>query len=320
MLVAGPPPPCPTSWTCAGPNATASPPSSRRRATRWPPGARYCSARQPSATANDPDDPPWSCQSVSWPRSQASSHTSQELDRYSGRYQRTSGSRTTRSAHRSRRAARSAVTARSRPGASRPACGTCPPSTSAMACWRSGLTPQPGCSPGPACPRCWATAPLGVIAPADTRTSWDSCHPISPLLNRFSGPFAGSSRDLHSPRAVGRRYRWASAIQTCPGAKVIRCPDVMVNVVPPPALGRDQRAVQALPSRRTRAVPDPVLFAYGGGLPYSGNREARTVVYWITTVAGDSRAPSIVFAGVPSIDTSQRCLAADQVKWNDAAG
>jgi len=67
-------------------------------------------------------------------------------------------------------------------------------------------------------------------------------------------------------------------------------------------------------------VPDPVLFAYGGGVLYSGNREARTVVYWITTVAGDSRAPSIVFAGVPSIDTSQRCLAADQVKWNDAAG
>src|SRR6516165_5796699 len=107
---------------------------------------------------------------------------------------------------------------------------------------------------------------------------------------------------------------------TWPGANVIRCPDAVVKVVPPLAFGRDQCVVQALPSRRTSAVPDPTLSAYGGGLPYSRNREARTVVCWITTVAADSRPPSVVFAGVPSIDTSQRCLLADQVKRNEAAG
>ena len=68
------------------------------------------------------------------------------------------------------------------------------------------------------------------------------------------------------------------------------------------------------------AVPDPTLSAYGGGLPYSRNREVRTVVCWITTVAGDSRPPSVVTAGLPSIDTSQRPFSADQVKRNEAAG
>src|SRR5262249_58191722 len=91
-------------------------------------------------------------------------------------------------------------------------------------------------------------------------------------------------------------------------------------MVPPLASGRDQWVVQAFPARRTSAVPDPVLSAYGGGLPYSRNREVRTVVCWITTVAGDSRPPSGVTAGLPSIDTSQRSLAADQVKRNEAAG
>src|SRR5690242_2856708 len=109
-------------------------------------------------------------------------------------------------------------------------------------------------------------------------------------------------------------------IQTCPGAKVIRLPDVVVKVVPAFASGRDQWVLQAFPSRRTRAVPDPVLSAYGGGLPYSRNLDVRTVVCWITTVVGDSRPPSVVTAGLPSIDTSQRPLAADQVKRNDAAG
>ena len=35
--------------------------------------------------------------------------------------------------------------------------------------------------------------------------------------------------------------------QTWPGAKVIRCPDAVVKVVPPFAFGRDQCVVQALP-------------------------------------------------------------------------
>jgi hypothetical protein len=94
----------------------------------------------------------------------------------------------------------------------------------------------------------------------------------------------------------------------------------VVKVVPPFAVGRDQCVVQALPSRRTSAVPDPVLSAYGGRLPYSRNRDVRTVVCWITTVAADSRAPLAVTAGAPSIDTSQRPFAADQVKRNEAAG
>ena len=101
--------------------------------------------------------------------------------------------------------------------------------------------------------------------------------------------------------------------------EVIRCPDAVVKVVPPFAFGRDQCVVQALPSRKTRAVPDPTLSAYGRGLPYSRNREVRTVVCWITTVAGDSRPPSVVTAGLPSIDTSQRPFSADQVKRNEAA-
>src|SRR5215472_11584287 len=109
-------------------------------------------------------------------------------------------------------------------------------------------------------------------------------------------------------------------IQTRPGAKVIRLPEAVVKVVPPLAFGRDQCVVQALPLRRISAVPDPAVSAYGGGLPYSRNREVRTVVCWITTVAGDSRPPSVVTAGLPSIDTSQWPLFADQVKRNEAAG
>src|SRR6516165_4277631 len=107
---------------------------------------------------------------------------------------------------------------------------------------------------------------------------------------------------------------------TWPRLKVMRWPDAVVKVVPPWKVGRDQCTVQALPSRSTSAVPDPTLCAYGGGLPYSRNREVRTVVCWITTVAGASRPPSVVRARAPSIDTSQRPLAADQVKPNEAAG
>src|SRR5258708_24036096 len=100
----------------------------------------------------------------------------------------------------------------------------------------------------------------------------------------------------------------------------MRWPDAVGRGVPPPAPGGDQGGVQALPLRRTSAVPDPTVSAYGGGLPYSRNRDVRTVVYWITTVAGDIRPPSVVTARVPSIHTSQRPLAADQVKPNEAAG
>src|SRR5215831_2410818 len=101
---------------------------------------------------------------------------------------------------------------------------------------------------------------------------------------------------------------------TGPRAKVIRWPDAVVKVVPPLAAGRDQCTLHSLPSRSTNAWPDPVLSAYGGRLPYSRNREVRTVVCWITTVAGASRPPSVVLAGAPSIRTSQRPLASDQLK------
>ena len=72
--------------------------------------------------------------------------------------------------------------------------------------------------------------------------------------------------------------------------------------------------------RRTTALPDPVLSANGGRLPYSLKREVRTVVCWITTVAAERRAPLELTAGVPSMDTSQCAFAADQVKRNVAAG
>jgi hypothetical protein len=111
-----------------------------------------------------------------------------------------------------------------------------------------------------------------------------------------------------------------STIQTWPGAKVIGWPDAVVKVVPPFAVGRDQCPAHALPSRSTSVVPDPVLSAYGGRDPYSLNREVRTVVCWITTVAAESRTPLELTARVPSIDTSQRPFAADQVKRNEAAG
>src|SRR5262249_24401314 len=116
------------------------------------------------------------------------------------------------------------------------------------------------------------------------------------------------------------RYRWARTIQTCPGAKVIRWPDIGVNVVPPPSLGRDQWAVHAWPSRRTRAVPDPVVCAYGGGWRSAKTRSVCRRLYWITPVAGDSLRPSVVPVRAPSIDSSQRSLAADQEKRNEAAG
>ena len=103
-------------------------------------------------------------------------------------------------------------------------------------------------------------------------------------------------------------------------AKVIGWPELVVKLVPASGFGRDQWVIQALPSRKTSAVPDPTLYANGGGLPYSRNRDVRTVVCWITTVAADSRTPSEVTAGLPSIDTSQRPRAADQVKPNEAAG
>src|SRR5215467_1685177 len=107
---------------------------------------------------------------------------------------------------------------------------------------------------------------------------------------------------------------------TWPRAKVIRWPDAVVNVVPRLAAGRDQCTLHSLPSRSTKAVPDPVLSAYGGRLPYSRNRDVRTVVCWITTVAGASRPLSVVLARAPSIHTSQRPFAADQLKRNEAAG
>src|SRR5271170_4022276 len=172
MLVAEPSPPCATSWTCPGPNATASPAGSRLWLSRRPLGIRYCSTRLPSATANDPDDPPWSCQSVSWPVSQASSQTSHAFDRCSGRYQRTSGSWTTRSAQSSRRAASLTVTARSWAGDRRPVRGKKPQSVSTIACCRCGLTPQPCFRPAPT--RSGGLAPVPsemTVAADDNKTS-----------------------------------------------------------------------------------------------------------------------------------------------------
>src|SRR5260221_3480825 len=169
MLVAEPSPPCATSWTCPGPNATASRASSRLRPSLRPPGTGYCSTGLPSARANDPDAPPWSCQSVSWPPSQASSQTSQAFDRCSGRYQRTSGSCTTRSAQNSGCAAILTVTARSWAGDKRPVRGTRPCSVSTIACWRSGLTPHPCLRPVPTRSGCSAPALPGVMMATDTR-------------------------------------------------------------------------------------------------------------------------------------------------------
>src|SRR6516225_996010 len=165
---------------------------------------------------------------------------------------------------------------------------------------------------------------IGVRLLSDTPTTRLS-YAAGPGQGRRSAGGSQGSRKLpgRSCRCGSRSrcgYRYASTTQTCPREKVIRRPAVVLNVVPPLAFGRDQWVVQAFPSRRTRAVPDPVLSAYGGGLPYSRNREVRTVVCWITTVAGDSRPPPVVTAGAPSIDTSQRPLAGDQVKRNDAAG
>src|SRR5712692_391357 len=170
MLVEDPSPPCATSWTCPGPKATAWPIASCRRHSLRPLGARYCSSRLPSATANDPDDPPWSCQSVSWPHSQASSQTSHVSERCNGRYQRTSGSWTTRSAHSSSRATIVTVTARSWAGDRRPDRGTRSRSVSRIACWRSALTPQPCRRPAPAIPvGSSAPPPLGVMTATDTQ-------------------------------------------------------------------------------------------------------------------------------------------------------
>jgi len=67
-------------------------------------------------------------------------------------------------------------------------------------------------------------------------------------------------------------------------------------------------------------VPVPVLSAYGGRLPASRNREVRTLVYWMTTVAALSGPPSAARAGVPSIQTSHRPALADQRNVNEAAG
>src|SRR5579859_2915250 len=93
-----------------------------------------------------------------------------------------------------------------------------------------------------------------------------------------------------------------------------------MNVVPPSAAGRDQRAVYRWPSRSTMAVPAPVLTAYGGRLPASRKRDVRTVVYWITTVAAPSWPPSAALVGLPSIHTSHRLAWADQRNENAAAG
>ena len=68
------------------------------------------------------------------------------------------------------------------------------------------------------------------------------------------------------------------------------------------------------------ARPDPVLCAKGGRRPCSSNDGVRTVVCWITTVAAESCTPRGLTAGAPSIDTSQRRFAADQVNVNEDAG
>lgn len=119
---------------------------------------------------------------------------------------------------------------------------------------------------------------------------------------------------------MGSRFhgRGASTTHTGPEANVIGCPAVVVNVVPSSVAGRDQRMSQARPSRSTTPVPEPVLSAYGGGFPYSRNREVRTVVYWITTVAALSWPSSVLRAREPSIRTSQRLAAADQVRGLEA--
>ena len=128
------------------------------------------------------------------------------------------------------------------------------------------------------------------------------------------GGLAGASAG--APPVSGR----PSTIQTGPRANVIGWPDAVRKVVPSSAAGRDQRAWKTSPSRSTSARPEPTLFANGVGAcgPVAGG--IVTWVYWMTTVAADSCPSSVLAARDPSIQTSQRPRAADQVKRNEAAG
>ena len=69
-------------------------------------------------------------------------------------------------------------------------------------------------------------------------------------------------------------------------------PGPMAKVLPPkvPAAVRTQALTGATGAR-------PTLPAYGGRCAYSGNREMRTVVYWITTVAAPSWPSSVLLRG-----------------------
>ena len=51
-----------------------------------------------------------------------------------------------------------------------------------------------------------------------------------------------------------------------------------------------------------------------------GEPRGATVVYWMITVAADSSPSLVLAASAPSIETSQRCWSADQVKVHEAAG
>src|SRR6516225_2869444 len=72
-----------------------------------------------------------------------------------------------------------------------------------MACWRTALTPQPGCSPGPACPR-WAPAPRGGTVAAGTRPSLGNSPSIFLPATEPSTAAPTATTLLPSSRAGGR--------------------------------------------------------------------------------------------------------------------
>src|SRR5579859_127893 len=64
-----------------------------------------------------------------------------------------------------------------------------------------------------------------------------------------------------------------------------------------------------------------MVTAYGGRCrPHSRYPDVRTLVCWMTTVVADIWPASVVCAGAPSIQTSQRLVALDQRKVKLAAG
>ena len=100
-------------------------------------------------------------------------------------------------------------------------------------CWRPRDLP----------PECW-TVSRRLLNPLESLER----HAIVASLLDHDGSKVKAAEALGMSRATIYRkiheygyFRAASTIQTGPGAKVIGCPDAVVNVVPPSGSGRDQR-------------------------------------------------------------------------------